>query len=91
MNRLGLNKDDLAAIAAARTAEDGQVIVARVDDRVSLQRYKRIDDRYVELRPESTNPDHERIRIDCSNKAFRIDGIMVGALIHTAHRYTQCR
>ncbi len=84
MNRLGLNKNDLAAIAATTIAEDGQVIVARVDDHVSLQRYKRIDDRYVELQPESTNPDYEPIRIDCKNTASRIDGVMVGALIHAA-------
>ena len=91
MNRLGLNKDDLAAIAAAPTAEDGQVIVARVDDQVSLKRYRRIDHRYVELQPESTNPEYERVRIDCSIRTFRIDGFMVGALIHAVRGDAECR
>ena len=90
MNRLGLNENDLAAITATRTAKDGQVIVARVDSCVSLKRYKRIDDRYGELQPESTNPSHEHIRIDYSNSAFRIDGFMVGALIHTVPCDTKC-
>ena len=84
MNRVGLKENDLVAVAATQTAEDGQIVVARVNDSVSLMRYKRVDDRHVELHPESTNPDHERIQIDCMNTAFRIDGVMVGALIGAA-------
>ena len=40
-----------------------------------------IDNRHVELRPESTNPDHRTIAIDLATTELHIDGVAVGALI----------
>ena len=81
MNRLGLNDGDTVAIKATPEAEDGQVVAARVENEVTLKRYRRIDDRCVELYPESTNEEHTPLRIDLANTEFHIDGIMVGALV----------
>ena len=41
----------------------------------------RVDDRHIELRPESTNPEHEIMKLDLAKHILDIDGIAVGALI----------
>ena len=81
MNRLGLVTGTVVAVQAQPVAENGEVIVARLDDEVTLKRYVRLDDRHVEIRPESTNPDHQPIAIDLENDLFEIAGVAVGALI----------
>ena len=81
MNHTGLKDSDLAAIKAAQSAEFGQVIVARVADRVMLRRYEPIDDRYIDLVPDSTNSAHRPKRVDLSQTSFQIEGVMVGAVI----------
>ena len=81
MNRLGLVTGTVVAVQAQPVAENGEVIVARLDDEVTLKRYVRLDERHVELRPESTNPDHQSIEIDLENDPFEIAGVAVGALI----------
>ena len=48
---------------------------------MTLKRFARLDRRRVELRPESTNPEHKAIAVDLKRDAFEICGIAVGALI----------
>ena len=61
--------------------ENGDMVVARLEDQVTLERYVRKDERRIELHPESTNPDHRPIRIDFKLDPFEIAGVAVGALI----------
>ena len=61
--------------------ENGDMVVARLEDQVTLKRYVRKDERRIELHPESTNPDHRPIRIDFKLDPFEIAGVAVGALI----------
>ena len=81
MNRTGLCDGDIVAIHRTTSAESGQVVVARFGDEVTLKRFVRIDNRYVELRPESHNPAHEVMRLDLAKYILDIDGVAVGALI----------
>ena len=85
INRTVLCDGDIAAIHRTTTAESGQVVVARVGDEVTLKRFVRIDDRRVELRPESHNPAHEVMKLDLAKHILDIDGIAVGALIGRLH------
>ena len=85
MNRTGLCDGDIAAIHRTTTAENGQVVVARFGDEVTLKRFVRIDERHVELRPESHNPAHEIMKLDLAKHILDIDGIAVGALIGRLH------
>ena len=62
-------------------AQSGQVVVARFGDEVTLKRFVRIDDRHVELRPESHNPIHRVMKLDLAKHILQIEGIAVGALI----------
>ena len=41
----------------------------------------RKDERRIELRPESTNPEHQPIEVELEEEAFEICGIAVGELI----------
>ena len=58
------------------------VMVARIDDDVTLKRFVRVDERHVELRPESTDPERYRtIEIDLAHTELHIAGIAMDALI----------
>ena len=82
MSRLGLVDGSTVAVRSQPTAENKQVIVARIEDEVTLKRFVRLDERRVELRPESFEPGHQTIQVDLKKEsAFAICGIAVGALI----------
>ena len=48
---------------------------------MTVKRFVQIDERHVELRPESTNPAHEVLKLDLAKHVLDIDGVVVGALI----------
>ena len=64
-----------------RKAQRTHVLAAKILDEVTLKRFVRRDERHVELRPDSHNPEHKPIRIDLAKHILHIDGIAVGALI----------
>ena len=81
MDRLGLRTGTIVAVQARPDPANNDVVVARIDDEVTLKRFVRLDERRVALRPESTNPTHKCIEIDLASTELHIDGIAVGALI----------
>ena len=81
MDRTGVQDQDVVAIKKTNTAESGQVVVARFGDEVTLNRFVQIDERHVELRPESHNPAHEVMKLDLAKHILHIEGVVVGALI----------
>ena len=81
MDRTGLRDGDVVAIRATPEAKNGDVVVARFGDEVTLKRFVRLDARHVELRPDSHNPEHEPIAIDLAKHILHVDGVAVGALI----------
>lgn len=81
MNRLGLSTGTIVAIRQTNEPRNGDVVVARLDDSVTLKRFVRKDERHVELHPDSTEPEHQPIRIDLATDDFHVDGVAVGAFI----------
>ena len=81
MDRVGFFTGSVVAIRAQSDADNGAVIVARIGDQVTLKRFYRLDERRVELRPESTNPKHQPIEVDLETETFEVCGIVVGALL----------
>ena len=82
MSILGLCTGTIVAVKAQKVAHNNDVVVARIDDEVTLKRFVRVDERHVELRPESTDPEHHRtIEIDLAHTELHIAGIAVDALI----------
>ena len=79
MRDAGIHDGDLLAVHRTSEARQGQIVVARVDDEVTVKRLHRTAQRHiVELLPE--NPDFEPIRIDLRERELALEGISVGIL-----------
>ncbi len=77
MKDIGILDGDLLAVHRTDEARSGQVVVARVDDEVTVKRLKRRG-REVTLLPE--NPAFEPIVVDLAQQAFAIEGLGVGVI-----------
>jgi repressor LexA len=75
MRDAGILDGDLLAVKRAREARNGQIVVARVGEDVTVKRLRRRGNT-VELLPE--NPDFEPIVIDARQEDFTLEGIGVG-------------
>ncbi len=79
MIEAGIMDGDLIAVHHQETANNGEIIVARVDDEVTVKTLKKgRSAKNLTLLPE--NADYEPIEIDLSAQAFSIEGIMVGVI-----------
>ena len=77
MRDAGILDGDLLAVHAARTARNGQIVVARIDDEVTVKRFRQRGNRIV-LLPE--NPDFKPIEIEAGSRELVIEGLGVGIL-----------
>ncbi len=82
MRDAGILDGDLLAVHRTPEAENGRIVVARIDDEVTVKRFRRhVHWRHrVELLPE--NPDFPPIVLDLRKQALVIEGIAVGLLRH---------
>lgn len=76
MNKADINDGDLMLIRQQPTADNGQKIVALIDDEATVKEYQRKGN-IVSLVPRSTNPKHQPI-ILTSN--FYIQGVVVATI-----------
>lgn len=76
MRDVGILDGDLLAVAATREARNGQIVVARLGDDVTVKRYMRLRD-HIELRAE--NPDYPTIVVE-PGEPFEIEGLAVGLI-----------
>ena len=77
MRDAGIHDGDLLAVKKADTARDGQIVVARLDDDVTVKRFRR-NGNAIELLPE--NPDFDVIRVEPGQHEFALEGLAVGLL-----------
>jgi repressor LexA len=77
MINIGIIEKDLLAIKKATTARDNEIVVARIDDEVTVKRYKR-NGAHVSLIAE--NDDYDPIEVDLQTQSFAIEGIVVGLI-----------
>jgi repressor LexA len=77
MRDAGILDGDLLAVRRAREARNGQIIVARIGDEVTVKRLRRRG-HTLELLPE--NPDYAPIVVDARSDEFALEGIGVGLL-----------
>lgn len=75
---VGILDGDLLAVHSTPVAQENQIIVARIDDEVTVKRLRRPAADRVELIAE--NPAYSPIVVDLRNQAFAIEGISVGVL-----------
>jgi repressor LexA len=76
---VGIFDGDLLAVHNTQVASNGDIVVARIEDEVTVKRLRHTDDRQrLLLLPE--NPDYSPIEVDLSQQAFAIEGLSVGVL-----------
>lgn len=79
MRDIGIMDGDLLAVRSTKDAKNGQIVVARIGDDVTVKRYRRNKDT-VELHPE--NPDYPTIFVQ-PGEPFEIEGLAVGLIRNT--------
>jgi len=77
MQDVGILDGDLLAVHRTPEARNGQIVVARVDDEVTVKRFRRRGFR-VQLIPE--NVDFEPIEVDLRRQELVIEGLGVGVI-----------
>ncbi|MEY4764068.1 MAG: transcriptional repressor LexA [Pseudomonadota bacterium] len=77
MKDIGIMDGDLLAVAQAREARNGQIVVARIGDEVTVKRFQRTKTG-IELLPE--NPDFQPIVVGPDQTDFAIEGLAVGLI-----------
>lgn len=77
MQGAGILDGDLLAVQRASEARNGQVVVARLGEEVTVKRFERRDGR-VRLLPE--NPDFAPIEVGPEREDFVLEGLAVGLL-----------
>ena len=79
MIEAGIFEDDLLAVHRTNDAQNGQIIVARIGDEVTVKRLQRTRSKYqLLLLPE--NRDYQPIEVDLREQEFAIEGLSVGIL-----------
>lgn len=79
MQDVGILDGDLLAVHRTEVARNNDIVVARIDEEVTVKRFRRGSSKHiVELLPE--NADYEPIRVDLRDQAFAIEGLSVGVL-----------
>ena len=77
MRDIGIMDGDLLAVQKAKDAKNGQIVVARIGDEVTVKRFKRTG-AGIELSPE--NPDFKTIVVSADRQDFEIEGLAVGLI-----------
>lgn len=77
MREVGILEGDLLAVHRTSRVRDGQIVVARLDDEVTVKRFRR-DGHRIWLMPE--NADFSPIEIDLRQQPLEIEGIGVGVI-----------
>jgi repressor LexA len=76
MNEAGIDDGDLILIKQQSIAENGQNVVALIDDEATVKEFQKKGD-VVALMPRSSNPKHKPIILEYE---FKVQGIVVAAI-----------
>ena len=81
MIECGIMDGDLLAVHRTQNVNDGDIVVARIEDEVTVKRFKRSRSKHqVTLLPE--NKDFSPIEVDLRRQNFEIEGLGVGVIRH---------
>jgi repressor LexA len=79
MKNIGIMDGDLLAVHKTEQARNGDIVVARIEDEVTVKRFQHDKgSNIVELFPE--NEDFNVIKIDLEHQSFAIEGLSVGVI-----------
>ena len=78
MKEVGILDGDLLAVHKTQIATNGQIVVARVEDEVTVKRFQRTRNKnQIFLYPE--NEEYNPIEVDLTTQSFFIEGLSVGS------------
>ncbi|WP_162045385.1 transcriptional repressor LexA [Vibrio taketomensis] len=80
MKDIGIMDGDLLAVHKTQDVRDGQVVVARVDDDVTV---KRLERKGSTVLLHAENAEFEPIKVDLSSQHLTIEGLAVGIIRNT--------
>ena len=83
MRDAGILDGDLLAVQRSSDAKNGQIVVARLGDEVTVKRFRRTA-AGIELIPE--NPDFQTIQVPPDSGDFSLEGLAVGLIRNTLLR-----
>ena len=78
MKDAGIMEDDLIAVKKTTDVKNGDIVIARLDDEVTVKFFNRKSSNIVELEP--ANEDFENIVINLESEQLHIEGKSVGLL-----------
>ena len=87
MEATGLSEGAIVALrlvhdnASAEPAQNGDVVAARVGDKIMVRRYRIVNDRTVELHPESDRPQHRTITLLAETEDMEVIGVVIGRML----------
>ncbi|MFW8591200.1 transcriptional repressor LexA [Glaciecola sp. 2405UD65-10] len=77
MKDIGIMDGDLLAVHKTDQVNNGQVVVARVDEDVTVKRFER---KGSEILLHAENEEFEPIRVDLASQFFTVEGLAVGVI-----------
>jgi len=83
MRNVGILDGDLVAVHRTPEVRNRQIVVARLENEVTVKRYRQ-DGSIAWLLPE--NEDFEPLRIDLREQSLTIEGLVVGVVRQDTHR-----
>ena len=78
MKDAGIMEDDLIAVKKTTDVRNGDIVVARLDDEVTVKFFKRKSPKIIELEP--ANEEFENITINLEHDELHIEGKSIGLL-----------
>lgn len=77
MKDIGIIDGDLLAVHTTREAHNGQIVVARIDDEVTVKRFKREGNKVWLI---AENPEFAPIEVNLEEQELIIEGLSVGVI-----------
>ncbi|OBU09717.1 transcriptional repressor LexA [Morganella psychrotolerans] len=77
MKDIGIMDGDLLAVHKTQDVHNGQVVVARIEDEVTVKRFKKVGNK-IELHAENT--EFSPIVVDLREQSFIVEGLAVGVI-----------
>jgi repressor LexA len=77
MKDIGIFDGDLLAVHTTREARNGQIVVARIDDEVTVKRFQRSGNKVLLL---AENPEFAPIEVNLEEQDLIIEGLSVGVI-----------
>ena len=78
MRDVGINEEDLIAVKKTQECKNGDIVVARINDEVTVKTFRTSGEGDVTLEPE--NKDFKPIKVNPKKEEFYLEGICVGVI-----------